>query len=164
MAMFYIIKNRQFGILEMVYANILVSFNSGRPYTPLAVQHILATGDNTQYGNTTGYVNSAYGPGNFRLDFKLEKSFSLMNNLAITPYLWVENLFNALNPVVIYRSTGDPLTTGWLSTQEGIAATSGPGGNMIAADYVSLERNPANFGIPRLIRLGLKLNFSNISL
>jgi hypothetical protein len=160
---FYVPKG-QFGILEMVNANILVSFNSGRPYTPLAVQHILATGDNTQYGNTTGYVNSAYGPGNFRVDFKLEKSFSLMNDLAITPYVWVENLFNTVNAVIVYRSTGDPYTTGWLSTQEGIAATSGPGGSNIAADYMSLERNPGNFGIPRLIRLGLKLNFSNISL
>jgi hypothetical protein len=154
----------QFGIFEMLNANVLISFNSGRPYTPLLVQHLLATGDNTQYGDTKGYVNSAYGPGNFRVDFKLEKSFSLMNNLAITPYLWVENLFNAVNPVTVYRSTGDPYTTGWLSTKEGIAATSGPGGSNIAADYMSLERNPSNFGIPRLIRLGLKLNFSNISL
>jgi hypothetical protein len=87
-----------------------------------------------------------------------------MNNLAITPYLWVENLFNAVNPVTVYRSTGDPYTSGWLTTKEGIAATSGPGGSNIAADYMSLERNPSNFGIPRLIRLGLKLNFSNISL
>jgi len=148
----------------MLDANVLVSFNSGRPYTPLLKQEILATGDNTQYGDTKGYVNSSYAPGNFRVDFKLEKSFSLMNNLAITPYLWVENLFNAINVVNVWRSTGDPYTTGWLSTQEGIAATSGPGGNLKAADYMSLERDPANFGIPRLIRLGLKLNFSNISL
>jgi outer membrane receptor protein involved in Fe transport len=154
----------QFGILETVNANVLISFNSGRPYTPLLVQHLLATGDNTQYGDTKGYVNSSYGPGNFRVDFKLEKSFELMNNLAITPYVWVENLFNAINPVNVWRSTGDPYTTGWLNTKEGIAANSGPGGNFKAADYQSLERDPNNFGIPRLIRLGLKLNFSNISL
>jgi hypothetical protein len=154
----------QFGIFEMLDANVLISFNSGRPYTPLLVEHILATGDNTQYGDTKGYVNSSYGPGNFRVDFKLEKTFDIMNNLGITPYVWVENLFNAINPVNVYRSTGDPYTTGWLSTQEGIAATSGPGGKMVAADYMSLERDPGNFGIPRLIRLGLKLNFSNISL
>jgi hypothetical protein len=160
---FYVPRG-QFGILEMVNANVLVSFNSGRPYTPLLTQHILANGDNTTYGDTKGYVNSSYGPGNFRVDFKLEKSFDLMNSLAITPYLWVENLFNTINVVNVYRSTGDPYTTGWLSTQEGIASTSGPGGNLMAADYRSLERNPANFGIPRLIRLGLKLNFSNISL
>jgi hypothetical protein len=87
-----------------------------------------------------------------------------MNNMLLTPYLWVENLFNAVNPVDVYRSTGDPYTTGWLSTQEGIAASSGPGGNLVAADYRSLERNPFNFGIPRLIRLGFKINFSNISI
>jgi len=158
------IPKGQFGILEMLDANVLVSFNSGRPYTPLLIQHILATGDATQYGDTKGYVNSSYGPGNFRVDLKLEKSFELINNLAITPYVWVENLFNAINAVNVYRSTGDPYTTGWLTTKEGQAAISGPGGNMIAADYTSLERDPSNFGIPRLIRLGLKLNFSNISL
>ena len=160
----FFIPKGQFGIFETVNANVLVSFNSGRPYTPLLVQHLLATGDNTQYGDTKGYVNSSYGPGNFRIDLKLEKSFDLMNNLAITPYLWVENLFDAVNVVNVYRSTGDPYTTGWLTTKEGISATSGPTGNIIAADYRSLERDPTNFGIPRLIRLGIKFNFSNISL
>jgi hypothetical protein len=158
------IPKGQLGILELISANVLVSFNSGRPYTPLLVQHLLATGDNTQYGDTKGYVNSSYGPGNFRVDLKLEKSFSLMQNLAITPYVWIQNLFDAINVVNVYRSTGDPYTTGWLSTAEGRAATSVTNGNLIAQDYMSLERDPNNFGIPRLIRLGLKLNFSNISL
>ncbi len=36
-------------------------------------------------------------------------------------------------------------------------------GEGFAQDYVALERNPANFGIPRLIKLGVKVNFSNIS-
>jgi len=158
------IPKGQLGVLEAISANVLVSFSSGRPYTPLLMQHLLATGDNTQYGDTKGYVNSSYGPGTFRVDFKLEKSFDLMSNLAITPYIWVQNLFNDINVVTVYRSTGDPYTTGWLSTAEGQAATSGPTGAYVAQDYMSLERNPANFGIPRLIRLGLKLNFSNISL
>jgi outer membrane receptor protein involved in Fe transport len=160
---FYVPKG-QFGIFETVNANVLVSFNSGRPYTPLLVQHLLLDGDNTQYGDTKGYVNSSYGPGNFRVDLKLEKSFDLMNNLAITPYVWIENLFNTVNAVTVYRSTGSPYTTGWLSTKEGIAAATAPGGNNVAADYTSFERDPSNFGIPRLIRLGLKLNFSNVSL
>jgi outer membrane receptor protein involved in Fe transport len=158
------IPKGQLGILETISANVLVSFTSGRPYTPLLVQHLLATGDNTQYGDTKGYINSSYGPGTFRVDLKLEKSFSLMNNLAITPYVWIQNLFDAINVVNVWRSTGDPYTTGWLSTAEGRAATSVTNGNLIAQDYMSLERDPNNFGIPRLIRLGLKLNFSNISL
>ncbi len=158
------IPKGQMGILQTVSANVLVSFNSGRPYTPLLVEHLLATGDNTQYGDTKGYVNSSYGPGTFRVDLKLEKSFELMHNLAITPYVWIQNLFDAVNVVNVYRSTGDPYTTGWLSTAEGKAAVGGTDGNLIAQDYMSLERDPNNFGIPRLIRLGLKLNFSNISL
>ncbi len=48
-------------------------------------------------------------------------------------------------------------TTGFLNTEEGIAAIES-NGEGYRQDYESLERDPGNFGIPRLIRLGLKVN------
>lgn len=152
---FYVPKDN-LGLLELTNANILVSFASGRPYTPVSDQNLIA--GYTNYGETKGYVNSVYGPGNFRVDFKLEKSFAF-SNLFITPYVWVENLFDADNPVNVYRSTGSPYTTGFLSTIEGKTWSEGK-----RADYESFEKTPFNFGIPRLIRLGLKINFTNIQL
>ena len=162
------IPKGELGFLEMTGANVLVSFASGRPYTPLESQNLIA--GTTNYGDTRGYVNSAYAPGNFRIDLKIEKSFAV-GKLLLTPYLWIENLLDADNPVAVYNSTGDPYTTSWLTTGEAqdIAASkvteANPnGGKYFIEDYKSLERTPYNFGIPRLIKLGFKVNFSNFSL
>ena len=155
---FYVPKG-ELGWLEMVNANLLVSFSSGRPYTPMDQWNLL--GDNGILSKTTGYINSAFGPSSVRLDFKLEKSFAI-GDLYLSPYLWIENLLDADNVTTVYRSTGSPYTTEYLTTPNGIA-TSQLNGEGYVQDYQSLERNPANFGIPRLIKLGLKINFSNIS-
>jgi outer membrane receptor protein involved in Fe transport len=157
---FYVPKG-DLGIFELLSANVLVSFNSGRPYTPLKEQNLLV--GNTNYGDTKGYVNSAYGPGNFRVDLKLEKGFAL-GNAMFTPYVWIENLFDADNVVSVYRSTGSPLTTGWLNTPNGRTyVESTPNPEKFKQDYQSLERNPFNFGIPRTIKVGFKVNFTNIT-
>ena len=156
---FYVPKG-ELGIFELLNANVLVFFNSGRPYTPLKEQNILENSSN--WGETKGYVNSTYAPGSFRVDLKLEKGF-LFGDLLVTPYLWIENLFDTQNPVTVYRSTGSPSTTAWLSTESGKAFSEGnPYPKEFVEDYKSLERNPFNFGIPQLIRLGLKVDFSNI--
>ncbi|MCZ7610601.1 MAG: TonB-dependent receptor [Ignavibacterium sp.] len=155
---FYVPKG-ELGWFEMFNANMLLSFNSGRPYTPMDQWNLL--GDNGIFSKTVGYINSAYGPSSFRIDLKLEKSFAL-GDIILSPYLWVENLLDADNIVSVYRSTGSPNNSGFLNTPTGqlVAQNNGEGYVM---DYKSLENNPANYGIPRLIKLGLKLNFSNIS-
>lgn len=147
------------GIFEQLGLNLLFTFNSGRPYTPLENQNILAGASN--FGDTKGYVNSAYGPGSSRLDLKLQKTFNI-GKLEVTPYLWVENVFDQQNTVNVYRSTGSPYTSGWLNTDEGRAIAAGNPG--YAEDYTALERNPSNFGIPRQIKLGLRLNLAGIYL
>lgn len=154
----FFVPKGDLGFLEMTSLNLIFSFNSGRPYTPLEKQNI-TPGGGSNLGETKGYVNSAYGPGSNRLDLKLEKSFSLGNNLILTPYLWVENVFDADNVINVYRSTGDPYTSGYLSTEEGMAIARERGQKYVD-DYISLERDPFNFGIPRLIKLGFRINFS----
>ncbi len=154
----------EFGILENFAASLLAVFSSGRPFTPLESQNLLA--GSTNYGDTKGYVNSAYGPGNFSVSLKFEKSF-LFDKFSISPYLWIENLFNATNPVKVYQSTGDPYTTGYLSTLEGQntvkdANARGAPYNFYGSDYTAFERDPANFGIPRQIRLGMKVNLGDL--
>ena len=155
---FYVPKG-ELGFLEMTGANVLVSFASGRPYTPLDYFDILS--GNNGGPSTVGYVNSRFTPGTFRIDLKLEKSFEI-GNLMITPYLWIQNLLDTDNIVSVWRSTGDPYTTGFLLTQEGRNASANNGEGYVK-DYQALERDPVNFGFPRLIRLGLKMNFGNLS-
>lgn len=145
--------------LELLDVNAIISFNSGRPYTPVDQWDLL--GDNGLVADNTGYINSAYGPGSFRIDFKLEKGFPI-GNFYITPYVWVENLLNVDNVNNVYRTTGSPYSTGWLNDPDaqGQINTIGQG---YVDDYESLEKDPNNFGIPRLIKLGLKLNFDKIN-
>ncbi|MCA0389404.1 MAG: TonB-dependent receptor [Bacteroidetes bacterium] len=157
----FFVPQGQLGFLENLAANLLLRFNSGRPYTPLESQNLLAGA--TNYGDTKGYVNSAYGPGNFRVDFKIEKAFKI-SNFILTPYLWIENLLDSDNPVSVYQSSGDPYTTGWINTLEGQrTAASTPNPAIYKSDYRAFERNPGNFGIPRLIKLGFKVNFTSQS-
>jgi len=144
----------ELGILEMTAVNALFSFASGRPYTPLNFFNILTGNDGGP--STTGYVNSRNAPGTFRIDLKIEKSFAA-GGLLVTPYLWILNLTGAENVTAVWRSTGDAHTTGFLNTLEGRLAVQS-GGEGFKQDYESLERDPDNFGIPRLIRLGLKVN------
>jgi hypothetical protein len=70
-------------------------------------------------------------------------------------------MFDAKNVVSVYRSTGSPSTTDWLNTPEG-RATAQQSGEGYVQDYTSYENNPGNYGIPRLIRLGLKVDISGL--
>ena len=156
----FYIPEGEAGIFELLNINALLSFNSGRPYTPVDKWNVI--GDNGLSADNLGYVNSATAPGSFRVDLKIEKGFP-MGSFYITPYLWIENLLGTANVVDVWRSTGDPYTTNWLNTPEG-KSTVEQNGEGFAQDYNSLERDPTNFGIPRLIKLGLKLNFSRIGI
>lgn len=163
----FFVPEGKLGFLERTGMNVLVTFASGRPYTPLEEQDVLASV--TNYGDTKGYVNSRYGPGMFRIDLKLEKTFKLFGNMLITPYLWIDNILDADNVVTVYRSTGSAYTTGYLQTTtgqkilQGFAEVGSKYKDYYQSDYELLEKNPSNWGIPRQIRLGLKVNFSGIN-
>jgi len=150
----FYVPEGELGIFEMVGANFLFSFASGRPYTPLDFFDILS--GNNGGPSTTGYINTRNAPGTFRIDLKIEKSFAT-GGLLVTPYLWIQNLTGGVNINDVWRSSGDPYTTGFLNTPDGRAAIQS-NGEGFRQDYESLERDPVNFGIPRLIRLGLKVN------
>ncbi|MCE1190050.1 MAG: TonB-dependent receptor [Ignavibacteria bacterium] len=157
---FTIPENENNSILRAISANLIFSFQSGRPYTPLLQQDI-TPGGASNLGETKGYVNSSYMPGSSRIDLRVEKRI-FADNFTITPYVVVENLLNSENIVNVFRSTGSATTTGYLNTTEGAAkAASNPN---YASDYMALEHTPINFGIPRLIKLGIKVNFTGSSM
>lgn len=144
-------------ILENAGANILVTYTSGRPYTPLQSVNILA--GYTRYGSLTQYVNSATHDGVFRVDLKLDKRFNI-GNIGIIPYVWIQNLFDRENFVDVWDSTGRPDNTAFLDTPAGEQAALGsydPEGYKM--DYKALEKDPTNYGLPRIIRLGLRVDF-----
>lgn len=152
----------ELGVFENTSVNAIISFNSGRPYTPLTSQD-LTPGANSNWGDNKGYINSTYGPGSNRIDLRVEKEFTIGENIRISPYVWIENLLDADNVVNVYRSTGSASTSGYLLTDEGRKKAE-TGGAAYVSDYKALEQDPTNYGIPRLIKLGLKVSFSNLSL
>ncbi len=155
----FYIPEGEAGFWELFNINAILSFNSGRPYTPVDQWDIL--GDNGLVADNTGYINSAYTPSSFRIDLKVEKGFPI-GTFYITPYVWIENLLDADNIVDVWRSTGSPNTTNWLNDPDAQGTIQQQGEGYVR-DYETLEKDPNNFGIPRLIRLGLKLNFDRIT-
>lgn len=155
----FFVPEGELGIWELLNVNAIFSFNSGRPYTPVDQWNIL--GDNGLVADNTGYINSSIGPSNFRIDLKVEKGFAI-GNFYLTPYLWIENLLDTDNSDRVWRSTGSPSTTGWLNDPDAQGTIEAQGEGYVR-DYQTLEKDPRNFGIPRLIKLGLKLNFDRIT-
>jgi outer membrane receptor protein involved in Fe transport len=155
----FFVPEGELGFFELFNVNAVFSFSSGRPYTPVDQWDIL--GDNGLVADNTGYINSAYGPSDFRIDMKIEKGFPI-GNFYLTPYVWIENLLDADNVVAVWRSTGSPYTTNWLNDPDAQGTIQQKGEGYVK-DYETLEKDPQNFGYPRLIKLGLRLNFDRIN-
>lgn len=148
-----------FKVFENTGLNLLINYNSGRPYTPLEYINILP-GAATNAGDLTQYINSAVGGGCFRIDLKIDRTIKLFGNATLVPYLFVQNVLGAENPTDYYASTGLPDNSAFLDTELGqgfIDSSKDP--EAFKSDYEALERDPENYGIPRIIRLGLKLRF-----
>jgi outer membrane receptor protein involved in Fe transport len=107
----------------------------------------------------SGPINSRYGPWTWRTDLKANRTFQI-SRLDLDIYVWVINLFNTENYVDVYASSGQAGTTGWLSTPSGQAFLTNPNYPENSGDYYKLaEMDPARYGAPRQVRLGLSLNF-----
>ena len=111
-----------------------------------------------------GSVNGARKPWTFRTDVRLDKTFQFSVNdkrkLNMEVYLQVENLFNVDNIVGVYRYTGNPDDDGYLSSAEGQQYVSQQINPMAFYDQYDVKVNsPDNYTRPRLIKLGMQVNF-----
>ncbi len=148
---------RVFGFfpLENTSLNLLLNLASGFPYTPVMPMNEVSLA--AVSSTPTGPVNSRYGPWNYQLDGKLSRGFRV-GDIMVEGYVWVLNLFDRKNEVHVYQSTGSAATSGWLSTQEGRAWVREHGEDGARA-FELKERNPVRYGIPRMVRVGLKTSF-----
>jgi outer membrane receptor protein involved in Fe transport len=139
--------------------NLLFSFNSGVPYTPTQIYNTTTWGSVTSIV-PTGTVNGATTPWNYRLDLKIDRTFKLGTVNAVAS-LYVINLPNTKNVYAVYSATGEANNDGFLSTTNGQNFASSYGANSADAiqAYQFHENNPANYGVPRQIRLGLRLEY-----
>jgi outer membrane receptor protein involved in Fe transport len=141
--------------LQKLDLNLLFNAASGFPYTPIVTQNevTLAAVSTTP----TGPINSRYGPWTNRVDGKVTRSFNV-GGVGLDAFVWVLNLFDTVSELNVYQSSGTAYTTGWLSTEEGRKWAQDFGAAGVAT-FKAKETNPNNFGIPRMVRFGLKTSF-----
>jgi outer membrane receptor protein involved in Fe transport len=148
-------------------ATLLLSYSSGHPYT-------LATGTNSDLGtsgaNINGFdsrfryaaeaLNSSVTQSTFQADFRVDKAFTIADEVTADIYIYVINLFNTKNVEDVYNRTGtanddgylsDPTLTGYQNVQKY--------GSSYANLYKSYLQYDGLYGVPRQIRLGLRLEY-----
>jgi hypothetical protein len=134
--------------------NLLFSFTSGVHFTSI-----------DQKRNVLEPINSSITPWSFQLDARLDKSF-FIGSLNFNIYLWITNLLNTKNVVGVYNTSGDPYDDGYLNHEEGqkiadeYRINHGPEFEQLYRQvYKAINYNENHFGIPRQIRLGLRINY-----
>ncbi|MFZ1518070.1 MAG: TonB-dependent receptor [Ignavibacteriaceae bacterium] len=143
--------------LQNFGANLLFTFNSGHNYTQFE-----------GFGNSripNEALNSSVTPWNFQLDAKIDKSFSI-GSLNLNVYLWVINVLDIKNVVGVFGTSGDPVDDGYLASGEGKnryenykLASGVETAELYKQLYLASIYNADNFGTPRQIRLGIRLDY-----
>lgn len=146
-------------ILSNFGANILFSVKSGFNYTRW---------DEESFGNRrfpTEALNTSQTPWTYQIDMKIDKSFKI-GPLETNIYLWVINLLNTKNVLTVFNVSGDPYDDGYLTSREGAAIVNSlrntygdEKAELYKKLYTALNYNSGNFGPPRQIRLGIRLNY-----
>jgi hypothetical protein len=148
-------KNDGGAILQQLGLNLALQFNSGHAFTRLQMET-----NTTDQRNRIPVesIGSSTTPWFFQLDGRLDKTVAI-GPLDVNFYIYVINILGTDNANNAWLRTGDPKSDGYFQTAGGSAnvATLGP-------EYVSmynqlnLGRNSGNFGPPRQIRFGLRLD------
>ena len=154
-------------IFKNTGANLVANFASGMPYS----RSQIVTGAALLNPQNPILMGEPYGsrkPWNFRADLQIDRNIALSfgsgeskkKKANLNIYLLMTNVFNTLNVLDVYRATGNAGDDGYLNaadyqnsiTQQNSEAT-------FRYLYALKANDPYNFGIPRQIRFGAKLDF-----
>jgi len=116
-------------ILSNSDISLVLKASSGYPYTPS--------------GRDIGFVikNSLRMPATYTVDLEAGKEFTIYKRAKFRLFTEVYNLFNRRNILYVYPDTGDPDYT------------------FVGGHSEEWMKNPANYGPPRIIRVGLGVKF-----
>jgi hypothetical protein len=165
-------------ILQQLGANLLLSFNSGHPFTYASYtglgQASAWTGGivpvfDTRTRRPIGLPNSSVTPWNYNLDLRIDKTVSIYN-LDVNIYAYVQNLLNTKNVINVYERTGNAYSDGFLNTTDGQQIIAGERYTQRFADlYQALNYDNREaalqtygldlFGVPRQLRIGVLINY-----
>ncbi len=169
-------KEKSIKLLENVGANLIIRAGSGTPYSR---QRNFTQGDPSsgnvvigvaQRSNLSGMVNGSNLPWNYKLDLRIDKDLKVewgkkgegearkQSNLNI--YLQVLNLLNAKNIINVYKATGSPNDDGYLASPQGQLSLNNQTNTQSYVDLYNIKvKDPSYYSQPRVIRLGLLLDF-----
>lgn len=153
-------------ILENTGANLVAFIGTGTPYNGQAnITNAAAMNANNPILN--GEISGSRKPGQFRVDAQIDRNVALKfgkdenaKSAFLNIYVQINNLFNTLNIVDVYRFTGVPTDDGYLESpvyQDQVPTLNDR--NSFDNYYRLKMNNPFFYGLPRTIRLGLNFNF-----
>ncbi|MCS6905276.1 MAG: TonB-dependent receptor [Bacteroidia bacterium] len=163
-------------IFKNLGASLTYNIGSGTPFT----RNALPNQSDVQGGvNPTtqilGTINGSNLPWAFRFDLRIDKSFLVslsrkteegalkpknQRMLDINVYLATINLLNTQNVFRVYAFSGLPDDSGFLTSPFAPQfIQSYPEPAAFVDQYRIKEKNPANFSLPRQIRLGVIISF-----
>ena len=157
-------------------ANLVARAGSGTPYSRQAnitqgnpqTQNVVI--QVSQRSNLAGMVNGSNLPWNFKLDLRIDKDIELTwgskkegeekKHANLNIYLQVLNVLNAKNIIDVYKATGNPGDDGYLASPEGQIALADKNSAESFTDLYKVKVNdPSYYSRPRVVRLGLLLDF-----
>ena len=158
-------------MLQNVGANVLLSAGSGTPYSKQAnITHEAQFGIGGTNTALDGSVNGSNKPWSYRIDLRVDKNIPLTwkskkdgaekKTANLNIYLQVLNLLNTKNILLVYKATGNPNDDGYLSSAEAQDLIASQNNPQSFRDLYAVKNNkPDNYSRPRVIRLGLLLDF-----
>jgi len=143
------------GMLSNFGVNALAEFGSGTRFTPSEVRSEVFE---SRPQRPIAALNSGVMPSTFNLSMQVDKGFDLMGT-KLNVYLQINNLLNTEIVRDVYAATGEPGNDNWLATAEGQAVWLDKYGETIGEElYNSKVSHPYNWGQPRQVRFGLRIN------
>jgi len=142
-------------ILKNTGLSLTVNGGSGTPYTKDLEATFGGAGKNMQ-----GTMNGSRLPWQFRLEARLDHDINIGKKTYINVYLQVLNLLDTKNILNVYSATGNANDDGYLASAEYQAEINQQLDSQSFRDLYQVYINyPGNYSSPRMIRVGLSLNF-----
>jgi hypothetical protein len=146
-------------ILSQLGLNLLATFNSGHPITRLDAQQAGTNPGDERFRIPLEPINASATPWFFQLDARLDKTVPI-GPLDVNFFIYVINLLGTDNATGAFIRTADPNSDGWFTIGNGQTAASTLGPEYVAMyNTLNLNRNSGNWGPPRQIRFGFRLDY-----
>lgn len=155
-------------IFENAGLSMIFNLSSGRPYTQTTNPVPEVQAGVVSRAQVKGTINGANLPSQFFADVNLEKYFTIkaddlsgkVNIYRIRVFFNVQNIFNNINVLGVYRYTGSAYDDGFITSTFAESQRNAATNAQSLVDLYNVRMvNPGNFALPRITRIGLSLYF-----